>query len=231
MLSWTLFAEQTGDEAMASALPPPQGSPLAPPTRRRPGGRTSRIRTQVLDAVRAELGERGYDELTLDAVAARAGVHRATVYRRWRDVGGLLADLFEATSDDDWQPQDTGSLQGDLAALNHENQAALTARPSIAVALIAASFRSEEAARGVRRLWEDRYARCEVIVSRAVRRGELPPHTDARRLLIAATAPLYHQLVLLRMPPDPDLPDHAARTAALAASAGAFVTSPPVGDA
>ncbi|MEV0597651.1 TetR/AcrR family transcriptional regulator [Nonomuraea cavernae] len=213
---------------MTSAAPPPEGSPS--PTRRRPGGRTGRTRTRVLDAVRAELAERGYDELTVDAVAARAGVHRATVYRRWRDVGGLLADVFEAASDDDWQPQDTGSLQGDLAALNHENQAALTAWPPIAAALIAASFRSEEAARGVRRLWEDRYTRCEVIVSRAVRRGELPPHTDARRLLIAATAPLYHHLVLLRTPPDPDLPDHAARTAVLAASAGAFVKPSPGGD-
>ncbi|MEV0384978.1 TetR/AcrR family transcriptional regulator [Nonomuraea sp. NPDC050643] len=208
---------------MTAALPPPEGGPPVPPARRRPGGRTGRIRTQVLDAVRAELGERGYDDLTLDAVAARAGVHRATVYRRWRDVGGLLADLLEATGDDDWRPQDTGSLQGDLAALNHENQAALTARPSIAAALIAASFRSEEAARGLRRLWDDRYARCEVIVSRAVRRGELPPGTDARRLLIAAVAPVYHHLVLLRTPPDPDLPDQAARTAVLAASAGAFI--------
>ncbi|MEU4231663.1 TetR/AcrR family transcriptional regulator [Nonomuraea sp. NPDC026600] len=204
--------------------------PEGPQTRRRPGGRTSRIRTQVLDAVRAELGERGYDELTMDAVAARAGVHRATVYRRWQDVGGLLADVFEAASGDDWQPPDTGSLQGDLAALNHESQESLTAQPPIVAALIAASFRSEEAARGVRRLWEDRYARCEVIVSRAVRRGELPPHTDARQLLIAATAPVYHRLVLLRTPPDPDLPEHAARTAVLAASAGAFVKSPPVGD-
>ncbi|MEO3868291.1 TetR/AcrR family transcriptional regulator [Nonomuraea sp. B12E4] len=216
----TLPPEQT------DSVPRPEGMP---PTRRRPGGRTSRIRTQVLDAIRAELGERGYDELTLDGVAARAGVHRATVYRRWRNVGGLLADLFEATSDDDWQPQDTGSLQGDLAALNHENQAVLTARPSIAAALIAASFRSEEAARGLRRLWEDRYARCEVIVGRAVRRGELPPHTDARRLLIAATAPLYHQLMILRLPPDPDLPGEAARTTVLAASAGAFLRPPPAG--
>ncbi|MGP4099615.1 TetR/AcrR family transcriptional regulator [Nonomuraea sp. KM90] len=201
-------------------MPPSEDG--GPATRRRPGGRTGRIRTQVLDAVRAELGERGYDELTMEAVAARAGVHRATVYRRWRDVGGLLADVFAAAGDDDWQPQDTGSLRGDLVALNHESQESLTAQPPIVAALIAASFRSEEAARGVRRLWEDRYARCEVIVSRAVRRGELPPDTDARRLLVAATAPVYHQLVLLRTPPDPDLPDQAARTAVLAASAGAF---------
>ncbi|MEV0419975.1 TetR/AcrR family transcriptional regulator [Streptosporangium canum] len=214
---------------MTPAAPHPEDTGAAPAARRRPGGRTARIRTQVLDAVLAELGEHGYDGLTMDAVAARAGVHRATVYRRWGDVGGLLADVLDAAGDDDWQPPDTGSLQGDLAALNHEIQAALTAQPPIVTALIAASFRSEQADRAQRRLWEDRYARCEIIVSRAVRRGELPPRTDARRLLIAATAPLYHQLVLLRTPPDPHLPDHAARTAALAASAGAFAEPPPAG--
>ncbi|TQM03812.1 TetR/AcrR family transcriptional regulator [Pseudonocardia kunmingensis] len=195
---------------------PPEG------TRRRPGGRTARIRSQVLDALLAELGERGYDGLTVDAVAARAGVHRATVYRRWSDVGGLLADALDAAGDDGWQPPDTGSLRGDLAALNHEIQDALTAQPPVVAALIAASFRSEQAEHAQRRLWEDRYARCESIVARAVRRGELPPRTDARRLLLAATAPVYHQLVLLRTPADPDLPDQAARTAVLAASAGAF---------
>ncbi|WP_329520668.1 TetR/AcrR family transcriptional regulator [Spirillospora sp. NBC_01491] len=215
---------------MTPAAPRPEDDRPAPPPLRRPGGRTTRIRTQVLDAVRAELGEHGYDQLTVDAVAARAGVHRTTVYRRWGDVGGLLADVYDAAGDDDWRPRDTGSLQGDLAALNHEIQEALTARPSIAAALIAASFRSDVAARAQRRLWEDRYTRCEIVVSRAVRRGELPPHTDARRLLIAATAPLYHELVLLQTPLDPHLPDHAARTAALAASAGVFAEPPSDAD-
>ncbi|MFB4317727.1 TetR/AcrR family transcriptional regulator [Actinomadura sp. 21ATH] len=199
-----------------------EGGGEPPDRRRRPGGRTARVRAQVLEAVRAELGEHGFDGLTMDAVAARAGVHRATVYRRWGDVGGLLADVLDAAGDDDWRPPDTASLEGDLAALNQEIQDAMAAEPSIMAALIAASFRSEKAAQAQRRLWEDRYARCEIVVGRAVRRGELPPGTDARRLLIAATAPLYHQLVLLRTPPDPLLPGHAARAAALAAAAGAF---------
>ncbi|WP_106401225.1 TetR/AcrR family transcriptional regulator [Actinocorallia populi] len=209
---------------MTPATAEPEGA--QPPPRRRPGGRTARIRAQVLDAVLAELGEHGYDGLAMDAVAARAGVHRATVYRRWGDVGGLLADVLDAAGDDDWGPPDTGSLEGDLAALNEEIQAAMTAQPPIMAALIAASFRSEQAAHAQQRLWEDRYTRCEIVVGRAVRRGELPPRTDARRLLIAATAPLYHQLVLLRTPPDPLLPGHAARTAALAASVGAFAAPP-----
>ncbi|WP_375708337.1 TetR family transcriptional regulator [Actinomadura sp. K4S16] len=53
------------------------GAVHVPPPRRRPGGRTARTRAQVLDAVLAELGEHGYDGLTMEAVAARAGVHRA----------------------------------------------------------------------------------------------------------------------------------------------------------
>ncbi|QHY94866.1 Transcriptional regulator, TetR family [Streptomyces sp. S4.7] len=208
--------------------PPERARPTAPPDRR-PGGRTARIRAQVLDAVRAELGEHGYEGLTVEGVAARAGVHRATVYRRWQDVGGLLADVLDAAGEDDWQPPNTGSLHGDLTALNDEIQESLAAQPSIPEALMAASFRSAQAAHAQQQLWEDRYARCEVLVERAVQRGELPPHTDARRLLIAATAPLYHQLVLLRTAPDPQLPAHAATTATLAAAAGAF-TRPAQGE-
>jgi AcrR family transcriptional regulator len=194
----------------------------APPPARRPGGRGARIRTRVLDAVRAHLLAYGYDGLTVDAVAARAGVHRTTVYRRWHDVGGLLADVFDAASGDDWAPADTGSLEGDLTAMNREVHAALTADPSITRALITASFRSEEAALALVRFWEERYERCGAVVARAVRRQEIPAATDGRRLLIAATAPIYHQLVLLRAPADDRLIVSAARAAALAASAGVF---------
>ncbi|MER5259810.1 TetR/AcrR family transcriptional regulator [Streptomyces sp. NPDC002855] len=203
-----------------------QPHPAAPPERR-PGGRTARIRAHVLDAVRAELGAHGYEGLTMEGVAARAGVHRATVYRRWQDTGGLLADLLDAAGQDDWQPPNTGSLHEDLTALNDEIQQSLLAQPSIAQALIAASFRSARAAHAQQQLWEDRYQRCEILVERAIQRGELPHYTDARRLLIAATAPLYHQLVLMRTAPDPHLPTHAATTATLAASAGAFNHPPP----
>lgn len=197
--------------------------PLDTTSDRRPGGRTARIRTQVLDAVRAELTESGHEGLTMEAVATRAGVHRATVYRRWRDVGGLIVDVIDAAGEMGWRPPDTGSLRGDLTALNQEIQESLVVQPSFALALMAASFHSEQAARAQTRLWTDRYAQCEILVERAVARGELPAqHTDARGLLIAATAPIYHQLVLLRADPDPRLPERAAEAAVLAAAGGAF---------
>ncbi|MBO8187992.1 TetR/AcrR family transcriptional regulator [Streptomyces sp. DW4-2] len=217
--------QDSEDSQEEAAGPPPTGSRRPGsrrPGSRRPGGRTARVREQVLEAVGPLLVEHGYDGLTVDAVAARSGVHRATVYRRWRDVGGLLADVLDAAGDDDWRPADTGSLEGDLLALNEEVQQALTEEPSLALALIAASFRSEEAARALRRFWEERYARCEVVVDRAVRRGELSPPVDARKLVVSSTAPVYHHRVLLHAEPDPELPAEAARAAALAARAGAF---------
>jgi AcrR family transcriptional regulator len=192
------------------------------PGGRRPGGRSARVRRQVLDAVQALLVEQGYDALSVDTVADRSGVHRTTVYRRWRDVGGLLADVLDEATDDDWCPPDTGSLEGDLRAVNREVHRALSGDPPITTALIAASFRSEQAARALRRFWADRYARCDVIVRRAVERGELPAGTEARRLLIATTAPLYHEMVLLGTPTDARLAERSAAEAAIAARAGAF---------
>ncbi|MGW6945013.1 TetR/AcrR family transcriptional regulator [Streptomyces xanthophaeus] len=192
-------------------------------TRRRTGGRSARVRAQVLEAVSALLLEAGYDGLTVDAVAERAGVHRTTVYRRWGDVGRLLADVLDAASDDTWSPPDTGSLENDLTALNQEVYEALAGGgPNVTTALIAAGFRSAEAAAALSRFWEDRYARCAVVVTRAADRGELPGPADSRALLVAATAPLYHELLLLRTAPDPTLPRRAAAASAAAARTGAF---------
>lgn len=182
----------------------------------RPGGRTARVRADVLAAVEAELAEHGYDALSIDSVAARSGVHRTTVYRRGGSVAALLVDLLASAADDDWEPEDTGSLAGDLLALNREVHAALTAVPSVTAAVIAASFRTPEAAEALSRFWEDRYDRSAAVVARAIERAELPADTDVRQVLLAATAPVYHQLVLLRQP----MTTAQADQFALAAAAG-----------
>ncbi|MEU7866900.1 TetR/AcrR family transcriptional regulator [Dactylosporangium sp. NPDC049140] len=158
----------------------------------------------MLAAVSELLVEGGYDSVTVDAVAERSSVHRATVYRRWADVGGLLADVLAAAAGDDWHPPDTGSLRGDLRAVNLEVQAALTGESPITTALIAASFRSPAAAEALRSFWDGRFERCAVLVRRAVERGELREPVDHRELLVAATAPVYFEALLLRRPGDPD---------------------------
>jgi AcrR family transcriptional regulator len=190
---------------------------------RRPGGRTARIRAAVLAAVAAELLDHGYDGLTVDAVAERSGVHRATVYRRWRDVGGLLADALDAGREDGWQPPDHGSLGADLAAVNRDVLAHLTGERSLSRALIVASYRSAAAAAALRDFLDDRYRRCEAVVARAVARGEVPAGTDARRLLVAATAPIYHEILLLGGTASDAHALRCATDAARAAAAGVYV--------
>jgi AcrR family transcriptional regulator len=189
---------------------------------RRPGGRTARTRAVVLAAVEAELLDHGFDGLTVDAVAERSGVHRATVYRRWRDVGGLLADALAAGREDGWQPPDLGSLVADLAGLNRDVVEHLTGERSLGRALIVASYRSAAAAAALREFLDDRYRRCEVVVGRAIARGEAPAGTDARRLLVAATAPLYHEILLLGGTVDDALAARCATDAARAAAAGVY---------
>jgi AcrR family transcriptional regulator len=201
--------------------------PQATPRAARPGGRTARTRGQVLDAVASLLLEGGFDALTVDAVAARSGVHRTTVYRRWRDTGALLADSFDAAREQSWQPPDTGSLLGDLTEINRQIVAALTVEPSITLALITASFRSPAAARALRDFWEDRLATAAVVVERAAGpggtsgakqiasggRGEM----DARTVLVAACAPIFYELALMRSPAGDDIAERYARVGVAAA--------------
>ncbi|BEL03899.1 TetR/AcrR family transcriptional regulator [Actinoplanes sichuanensis] len=186
--------------------------PQAPPGAARPGGRTARTRGQVLEAVASLLLEGGFDAVTMDAVAARSGIHRTTIYRRWRDPGALLADSFEAAREQPWQPPDTGSLLGDLTEINQQIVTALTAEPSVTRALITASFRSPAAAEALQRFWDDRFTTAAVVVERAA------PDADPRTILVASCAPIFYELALMRSPATPDMAARYARSATAAAT-------------
>jgi AcrR family transcriptional regulator len=65
------------------------------------------------------LAEVGYGALTMDAVAAEAGVGKATIYRRWRTKQELVVDTIADLNRDTATPPDTGSLEEDLRVLLH----------------------------------------------------------------------------------------------------------------
>ena len=74
--------------------------------------RDAAIRDAALDL----LSEIGYDRLTMDAVAARAHASKATIYRRWQGKAALVVDALNCSKGSMVEP-DTGSLEGDFAAL------------------------------------------------------------------------------------------------------------------
>jgi len=190
----------------------------------RPGGRTARTRALVRDATQAELAEHGYPGLTVEGVAERSGVHKTTLYRRWGGVDGLVVDALDLTSEDFWAPADTGSLAGDLTAVTRE-VVALFADPVLGPsshAYIVASFHSPRAATALRGVFTDRLRRTEVVVERAVVRGELPAGTDAAALVRVALAPLYFRLLVTGEPLDDTVADQASAGAVATALAGVF---------
>lgn len=88
--------------------------PVSAPSQSRPGGRSARVRAAVHRAVEELLAEGSGEAPTIPGIAARAGVHPTTVYRRWGSLGDLLADVAASRFTGDLVVPDTGSLEGDL---------------------------------------------------------------------------------------------------------------------
>src|ERR687897_1936033 len=82
-----------------------------------PARRNQRSRQAILSATADLVGEVGYAKLTVEAIAARAGVGKQTIYRWWPSKGAVLFDAFLALSEDaEGVPAlpDTGDLEADL---------------------------------------------------------------------------------------------------------------------
>jgi AcrR family transcriptional regulator len=146
-------------------------------TTRAPGRpRDPRRDTAILDAVLELIAEVGYDQTTIDAIAARAGVGKPTIYRRWpggkRDV---VVAAMQAKSREFAPPEDTGSLRGDLMAMARQLIEHFQARSHLAGGLLGQLRASEE----FRHLFREHVmpVRQEWLmtpVDRAIARGELP---------------------------------------------------------
>ena len=82
----------------------------------RPGGRTARTREAVHRAVRELMAEQGGEAPEISEVAARSGVHAATIYRRWRTRDALVLDVAVADVNAASPVVATGDLRADLLA-------------------------------------------------------------------------------------------------------------------
>jgi AcrR family transcriptional regulator len=177
-------------------------APAAP--RRRPGGRSTRVRAAAIRATLAELAERGYSSLSLERVARRAGVHKATLYRRWGTREELVLDAMLERAGEHISVPDTGSLRGDLLGLAR-TAAANAATPEVSAmarAVVAGSPHDSRLAAASRRFWAERLALDGVIVERAIERGEVHPGTEPGRVIEALLGPIHLRLLLTGEPID-----------------------------
>ncbi|MFI9046197.1 TetR/AcrR family transcriptional regulator [Streptomyces sp. NPDC053427] len=78
--------------------------------------RSERSRHAIFDAALALVGEVGYDKLTIEGIASRAGVGKQTIYRWWPSKAAVLLDAFTDSVGEDYEQglPDTGDLAADL---------------------------------------------------------------------------------------------------------------------
>jgi AcrR family transcriptional regulator len=153
------------------------------PTAKRTGRpRSADADRAILAATRTALAEQGWGRLTLGDVAARAGVAKTTLYRRWAGKNELVVDAMAALFEEQLDLPDLGSLEADIRGVVLRF-AELLNRPETRTALMAviAEAAHDDALRvRIREAIVDRQKHLVVLGrKRAQERGEIPPEDGA----------------------------------------------------
>lgn len=152
----------------------------------------------------AVLTESGYRALTTAAVAARAGVSTATLYRRWPSKEVMVVDAAAAYAQELTTPTDTGTLEGDLRALLRDKAASLTGKEGgVLLTLIGEAPHNAPLAEALTNAFVlPMRLRMEEITQRAAERGEIPPVEHADLLGDLVIGPMISRFFLTPLPPD-----------------------------
>ncbi|MDP9898270.1 TetR/AcrR family transcriptional regulator [Variovorax ginsengisoli] len=156
---------------------------------KRPGGRSAHVQAQVRAALEALVAEEGRERVTVPAVAERAGVSASSIYRRWGDLSGLLAETATARLDPNRPLPDTGDLRRDLEAWARELIAHMTQPGHKALLKAAAALDNQEDTHCLR----NRKVEAGVMIERAHRRGE--PTLAPQQVIDHLVAPIVFRLL------------------------------------
>ena len=157
----------------------------------------------ILTAAVDLLAERGLAAMSIEEVAARAGVGKTTIYRRWPSKGLLALDAFVASFREEQPLPDTGTLRGDLLSALHAWVRAVTqtAMGPMLTGLIAEAQHDPE----LRGAWRDRVleplrTQHRIMLDRAIARGEIAPSVDRDVVLDLFFGAAEHRLLLGHLP-------------------------------
>jgi len=157
------------------------------------------VRAAVHRAVRELVAEESGEQLTIPAIAARAGVHATTVYRRWGSVADLLADVMTSRFSGDIVVPDTGSLRGDLERFASGLAKDLSDPDTLALVRATIGTGGEQGAAACR---GERQQQLEAILEREQVRGNETPTLE--HTTDAVLAPLYYRAVFTNLPLTPE---------------------------
>ena len=171
--------------------------PSNPPTATRRRGKE--LEDAILEAALAELTDGGYARFTIERVAERAGTSRHVIYRRWstRNELALMALVHDAERTRRPLP-DTGSLRGDvIALLSQANETRLGLVATFSVQLGTYYTETGTTPEQLReQIVAGRPRAMEVILERAVARGEVDPARLTPRIVTLPIDLLRHEALM-----------------------------------
>lgn len=190
---------------------------------RTPIPRGEQARERVLRAALEVLADHGMPGFTMEAVAARAGASKATLYRHWRSQAALLVDAMERTFQP-FAPPATGGLRSDLVALLSAAQSLVTgeAFSRLMAAFVDAAERDPTLCGLHLQITERRREPLLRVLADARDRSEIPATADLELAVDLLAGPFFYRRFIAHRPfPDgfvPAIVDHVL--AALAAAPG-----------
>jgi AcrR family transcriptional regulator len=171
--------------------------------------RRARSEQAILDATRALLAEVGVRGLTIEGVAARSGVAKTTIYRRWRDKDALaLAAVWNDLASGLQAAPDAGDTRAELRAFVEPVIAILQSplMSSVIRGLTSQIAESGELSRVYREQFvEPRLVQLGRVISRGIERGDLRPDTDVRLAHELLIGPVMYRLLYSAQPLDDGL--------------------------
>ena len=178
--------------------------------------RSETSRRAILDAALQLCAEVGYGRLTVEAIAAQAGVSKKTIYRWWPSKGAVVLEAVDEMAAVAAHPN-----TGDLAADFHSQLTTVidlltSPKGSAIVGLIAEGLQDADLAHDLReRLIRPRIASFEERMRQAQRDGQLAPDADLDVAVGLIYGPIYHRLIFHLGMPDAEqlrtLIEHALR--------------------
>ena len=188
----------------ADTAPAPAGAAAVEATAaavvRRPGGRprSETAHRAILDAARAELMEEGFTRFRLEHVAARAGVGKATIYRRWPSKEALAGDLLAELAATHIAVVDSGDTRAELANCTDNALRAIRDTPfGPVVRALLSQIAINPCLGDPFRATVVQAHRSEVarVVQRGIARGDLRPDADLEIATELLIGPVYFRLV------------------------------------
>jgi AcrR family transcriptional regulator len=156
---------------------------------------------RILEQLAALLGSHGYAGLTLDELAARSGVAKTTILRRWPSKAAVAAAAVERLALQSVDVPDSGSLRADLLALlQGAVDTFVRGRGQFIARLVREAGHHSEITDLVHTVIHTRRQAYRRVLALAIARGDLAPSVDTELMLDLLIGPIWTRLLITRDP-------------------------------